>query len=93
MPIYLGQSSSSRLTPRRVLVWQSAALIALLLSLLPRVVRAQRMPQGFMVDLDTKRIVLLPTLPSDWSICDGPTGACVSVRSLRQATAMRDGGR
>ena len=38
MPIYLGQSSSNRLTPRRVLIWQIVALVALLLSLLPRVV-------------------------------------------------------
>lgn len=45
---------------------------------------------ALIVEIPSKRIVLLPSVPDDWTVCDGADGACVSVAALRQATAMRE---
>lgn len=92
MGIYLG-SEPSRVTLRQAL------LVHLVLALvLWGVATAQGQPvraslQGLYVDVGAKRIVVLPSVTSDWRVCDGGDGACVPVGALREATAVIARGR
>lgn len=54
---------------------------------------AQSPLEGFLVDLEAKRISLMSTLPDDWRICDGIDGACIGVRELRAMTELLKGDR
>lgn len=39
------------------------------------------------IDPVRRRVTLQPAVPDTWWLCDGEAGACVPVRSLREASA------
>lgn len=39
------------------------------------------------IDPARRRVTLQPAVPDTWWLCDGEAGACVPVRSLREASA------
>lgn len=67
---------------RRSLPWWVAVLLLAAVS----VAGAQQV-HHVLVDPVEKRLVIAPTVPGDYRICDGLDGACVPVSSLRAATA------